>query len=114
MEIDEQNTPAFTSSQIEDSPTISQTLKKIKNTYQGVISREWMSPVLPMLPSMVEVQEHLNKIDINITLPLMDDQYLTPAIKLLRTHFYFDKLPSTFIIEKESPDLGLILLPCLF
>jgi hypothetical protein len=97
-----------------DSPTFPQTIKKIKDTYQGLIPREWILPILPNLPSLIETKEQLEKKDINITLPLVEDQYLTNAIKLLKTHFHFDKLPSTFIIEKESPDPELTLLPSLF
>jgi hypothetical protein len=97
-----------------DSSTFPQTFKKIKDTYQGSIPREWILPILPNLPSITETKEQLEKSNINITLPLIEDQNLTTAIKLLKTHFYFDKLPPTFITEKELPDPGLTLLPCLF
>ena len=92
-------------------PDFKTTIKKIKNNYTGKIPRDWITPMLPDLPSISETQKYLTNNNISINMPILEDQNFTTNIKLLREHFFFERLPPEFITEPESPEPVLTLLP---
>ncbi|CAG8543348.1 4305_t:CDS:2, partial [Acaulospora colombiana] len=82
----------ITSKQLhKNSPDFNQTINKIK-----------------------KANNYLQKNELDLMLPLIKNQFLNTNIKLLKHHFFFEKLPPAFVIEKESPDPELILLLYLF
>jgi hypothetical protein len=94
-----------------ESEDFTQSIRKIKTNYYGKIPGEWITPILPDLPSLEEAITYINNNKIPITLPLPENESLNNNIKTLKKTFYFDKLPSEFIYEQESPDPELTLLP---
>jgi hypothetical protein len=94
-----------------DSPDFNYTIKKIKNKYLGNIPREWITPLLPDLPDLNEANSILLENQSPLTLPLLDNPHLNDNIKTLSKYFHFEKLPPNFIIEPESPEPALALLP---
>jgi len=89
-------------------------VNEIKNKYQGEIPREWISPVVPDLPPLQKAKEVIKEKNLPISLPLIDNSSLDDNIKVLRNHFFFQKLPDDFIEELELPEPELALLPKIF
>jgi hypothetical protein len=97
-----------------NSKDFKDSIKKIKENYAGPIPREWISPLLPDLPSLENSISYLNQHNIPLILPISDNQNFNEHINTLKTIFYFERLPSEFIIDPESPDPELTHLPSLF
>jgi hypothetical protein len=56
-----------------ESPDFKTTIKKIKNKYLGEIPRDWITPLLPDLPSLNEVNKVLSENQLSLSLPLIDN-----------------------------------------
>jgi hypothetical protein len=97
-----------------NSKDFKDSIKKIKENFAGPIPREWISPLLPDLPSLENTISYLNNHNISLTLPILDNQNFTDNINTLKTIFYFERLPPDFITDPESPDPELTHLPSLF
>jgi hypothetical protein len=63
-------------------PDFKTTIKKIKNNYTGKIPRDWITPMLPDLPSISETQKYLTNNNISINMPILEDQISQPISKL--------------------------------
>jgi hypothetical protein len=75
-----------------------QIVKKIENTYNFEnIPEDWISSTLPNLPSLQETKTILITKNIQISLPILENSEFGDQIKQLRTHFFFDLLPTEFI-----------------
>ncbi|CAG8568128.1 15609_t:CDS:2 [Acaulospora colombiana] len=87
------------------------TVKTIKEKYFGCIPKEWITPILSDLFNLKEAQTILRSESSTITLPIIEDGLLTNKLNALRKIFHFKKLLPEFLIEPESPDSALTLLP---
>ncbi|CAG8494545.1 9157_t:CDS:2, partial [Acaulospora morrowiae] len=79
----------------------------------GAIPREWITPLLSTLPDINETNKILINKKIQLSVSLLDNSQLSEKIKILGTHFHFDKLPQDFITKPKSPEPKLTLLPIL-
>src|SRR6185369_5474421 len=58
----------------------------------------------PQLPSLSDLQKFLSSNNINITLPIIQDESFPNKIRILRKHFSFQKLPPDYLTTISLPD----------
>jgi hypothetical protein len=88
-----------------DNSDFKQLINKIHLKYQfTTLPKDWIQSSKPDLPSLSQTLNHLQQNNINITLPIPDNENLSSEIQKLRNIFNFDQLPNDFILETILPD----------
>jgi len=104
------NETAGTTFPITDKKTLRENVIKTGKIYKfDKIPDEWIQiSKKPSLPDITSTIKFLKNINLDISIPIIQDESFPYSVRKLREHFSFQRLPAEFITQTTQPEPSLL------